>query len=123
MKWEGQLFIDTAQAEIGSQNLHSHGRRSRMGGKGVRFLEHYLNVFIVVGAPGAEECTAGLEALLETCKQLGMPIAAHKVEGPATCVTFLGIEVDAWAMVLRLPQDKLRRLKSKVVGWRSCRSC
>ena len=91
--------------------------------EGVRFLEHYLDDFIVVGAPGAEECAAGLEVLLETRKRLGMPIAAHKMEGPATHVTFLGIEVDTGAMVVHLPQDKLHHLKSNVAEWRSHRSC
>ena len=128
MQWESQLFIDTALPfglrlapkifTAVADDLEWVAKH-----KGVRFLEHYLDDFIVVGAPGSEECAAGLEVLLETCKQLGMPIAAQKVEGPATCVTFLGIEVDTGAMVLCLPQDKLHCLKSKVAEWQSHRSC
>ena len=34
-----------------------------------------------------------------------------KLEGPATCMTFLGIKVDTLALQLRLPADKLLNLK------------
>ena len=34
-----------------------------------------------------------------------------KLEGPSTCLTFLGIEVDTVALQLRLPSDKLANLK------------
>ena len=40
------------------------------------------------------------------------------LEGPTDCITFLGIELDTRAGVMRLPVDKLSRLKSahRVVG-------
>ena len=34
-------------------------------------------------------------------------------------LTFLGIEIDSLAMELRLPQDKLARLKGEIAGWQS----
>lgn len=34
-----------------------------------------------------------------------------KLEGPSTCLTFLGIEVDTQAFQLRLPEEKLTRLR------------
>ena len=37
-----------------------------------------------------------------------------KLEGPITCLTFLGFEIDSVAMVVRLPQAKLRELKQEV---------
>ena len=37
-----------------------------------------------------------------------------KLEDPTTCLTFLGFEVDSVAMVVRLPQAKLRELKQEV---------
>ena len=43
------------------------------------------------------------------CK-LGVPLEPSKLEGPATQLTFLGIEVGTISHQLRLPQDKLRRL-------------
>ena len=48
-----------------------------------------------------------------------MPVAEDKTEGPATSITFLGIEIDTEAFELRLPQHKLRELKSKLEWWMS----
>ena len=61
---------------------------------------------------------------------LSVPLAAHKCEGPTTCFTFLGIEMDSRARILRLPADKLQRLilvfqewgDRKVCTWRELES-
>jgi len=37
--------------------------------------------------------------------EVGVPLASGKTEGPATALTFLGIEIDAKAGIIRLPQD------------------
>ena len=46
-----------------------------------------------------------------------MPLAKHKVAGPASCMTVLGIEIHTKAGQLRLPQDKLQQLKALLVSW------
>ena len=51
------------------------------------------------------------------CKRLGVPLAAHKREGPATCLTFLGIQVDTVARKLTLPRDTLGRLQELLQSW------
>jgi len=48
---------------------------------------------------------------MSTCSHLGVPLELSKLEGPSTCLTFLGIEVDTIALQLRLPADKLLKLK------------
>ena len=55
-----------------------------------------------------------LGTALKLCEELGVPIAAHKTEGPSTVITFLGIEVDTVDRVLRLPEEKLQRLQREV---------
>ena len=57
------------------------------------------------------------------CKALGVPIADHKRDGPTTCLTYLGIEVDTAAGQLRLPEDKLRRIKALLHDWGARRTC
>ena len=37
--------------------------------------------------------------------------------GPITCLTFLGIEVDSEQLELRLPEEKLQRVKQAVEQW------
>ncbi len=50
-------------------------------------------------------------------------MANHKTEGPATELSFLGILTDTNRFQLRLPTDKLARLRLLVAGWQSRRSC
>lgn len=47
----------------------------------------------------------------------------EKLEGPTTCLTFLGIKVDTEAMELRLPEKKLQlSLTAAVEEWYSVRA-
>ena len=55
--------------------------------------------------------------------QLGVPIAAHKTEGPTHVLTFLGIEVDTVEQEIRLPTEKLRRLQGEIRNWINKKSC
>ena len=72
--------------------------------KGVMRAIHYLDDFFL-GPPGSEECTKSLKIARETCTELGVPVAPHKVEGPASVITFLGIAIDSGMQQLRLPQE------------------
>lgn len=49
-------------------------------------------------------------------------MAQGKVVGPATTITFLGIEIDSAQQIKRLPNEKLTRLKAYVQGWGDRRS-
>ena len=49
--------------------------------------------------------------LVSTFASLGVPLEPSKLEGPARCLTFLGIELNTAALQLKLPNDKLQRLK------------
>ena len=54
---------------------------------------------------------------------LGIPVATHKTEGPATCVTFLGILIYTQRFELRLPLDKVQHLWDLRRSWASRRAC
>ena len=73
---------------------------------------YYLDDFVTIGRPDSEECHLHLQALCEVCQRLGIPLAGEKVEGPSTCLTFLGIVIDSITLELRLPYDKLERIRS-----------
>ena len=60
---------------------------------------------------------------LRTLDILGAPVEPGKSEGPSTTLTVLGIEVDTNLMQLRLPDDKLARLRQSVAAWRSRKCC
>ncbi|XP_070604766.1 mas-related G-protein coupled receptor member H-like [Erythrolamprus reginae] len=55
------------------------------------------------------------------CAQLGVPLAPKKTEGPATKITFLGIELDSEEQSSRLPLDKLVKIRDKLDQVLGCR--
>ena len=57
-------------------------------------LSWYLDNFIILGCAGSTQCMDDLAALKLVCTELGVPLAVDKCAGPATCITFLGIEVE-----------------------------
>ena len=94
-----------------------------MGQHGVREAMHYLDDFLVLGPAGSEECGEAVSTSMQLCQSLGVPIAPHKTEGPSTTLSFLGILIDTEDMVLRLPSDKLARLRAAISEWKGRRSC
>ena len=78
---------------------------------------HYLDDFLLFGAPGSKECADNLSLALTTCKALGVPVAQQKVEGPASIINFLGIEIDTVLWLLRLPLEKLQRIRGMLSEW------
>ena len=91
--------------------------------KGITHVLHYLDDFIIIAEPDSPGCQRNLATLMQTCQELGVPIADHKTEGPATCLVYLGIEVDTVSGELRLPQDKLQRLQSLLGQWGDRKTC
>ena len=90
--------------------------------RGIHFLIHYLDDFLLFVPPGSTEGQQVLSIVLDTLATLGVPIANDKIEGPSTVVTFLGILIDTTAYQLRIPPEKLHRLKTLVTSWQSRRS-
>lgn len=86
---------------------------------GVIHVLHYLDDFFFCGPTASEACNIYLQIALELCLQLGFPVAAEKVEGPSPVITFLGIEIDSIKQELRLPAEKLRRVKTITDTWLS----
>ena len=78
---------------------------------------HYLDDFLLLGPPSSPSCAAALRTTMALCEDLGVPVADEKTEGPATVLTFLGIELDSARMQLRLPQHKLRILVDTLTAW------
>ena len=126
--WQGQVYVDpmlpfglrsapkifTAVADA----LHWF-----LVQRGIEHVQHYLDDFIIVSFPDSPQCRDELETLLRVFRELGVPVATHKTEGPATCLVFLGIEIDTIAGELRLPQVKLQRLHSLLTQWGDKRVC
>ncbi len=96
MVWKRQLFVEAVLPPFGLRSapklfnaladaLEWISRR-----QGIGRVAHYLDDFILASAPNFNECAYNLQVLLGT-----FHIAHHKVEGPTTCLTFLGIEINS----------------------------
>ena len=78
---------------------------------------HYLDDFLFWSERDSPACAHALRVAVNLFDSLGLPIVPDKTMGPASCLTFLGIEFDTVAQELRLPREKLTRLKSTLRHW------
>ena len=128
MSWEGMVYVDTV-LPFGLRSAPlifsavADALQWIMMRKGVRLLFHYIDDFITIGAPDSEECAHNVATMNAVCNETGIPIEQEKNEGPATHITFLGIEIDTVALEIRLPHDKLSVLKSSLQSWRGRKAC
>ena len=91
--------------------------------RGVRHFYHYFDDYITLGAPQSRERQENQLTLLQTCRELGVPVADHKCEGPTTSIEFLGIVVDSMELELKLSDAKIQDLKVELDSWRARKSC
>ena len=129
MLWEGKYYLDLALpfglrsapavftrfADV-LQKLFEH--------KGhVPHILHYLDDFLIVGAPASTQAQDNLQSCERLCEALGVPLAKEKTEGPSTSITFLGFTLDTVKLELCLPPAKLNKIRSSLSHWLHRRSC
>ena len=68
-------------------------------------------------------CQQSLSNMLLTFKNLGVPIAPRKTEGPCTTLEFMGIILDTVRMEARLPVDKVERIQASLGLFQTKTSC
>ena len=128
MVWRDKLYVDGA-LPFGLRSAPklftalADGLLWIMGRHGIAESLHYLDDFLVLGAGGSQQCGDALQISLRLCRILGVPIANRKVEGPGTVLPFLGIQIDTVQCLLKLPPDKLLRLKQTIQRWQGRKSC
>lgn len=125
--WDGHVYVDralpfglrsapkvfSAWADFLAWALYCRGISNQL---------HYLDDFLLMGSPYSGEGATALSTALQVFQALGVPVAAHKTEGPSTTVTFLGVLIDTSRFELRLPADKLTRLQGLLREWLHKRS-
>ena len=122
VQWQGVTYIDHA-LPFGLRSAPklftavADGYAWALTTRGITDFVHYLDDFLFWAPPDSSACRHALTTALELGTSLGLPAAPHKVDGPTTSLTFLGIEMDTVAQQLRLPQEKLRRLKRVLLRW------
>ena len=91
--------------------------------EGVDFTIHYLDDYLVVGAPASQECAEALTTVLGVFEHLGLPVAMDKLDGPWSRLTVLVFELDSSTLEIRLPQTKLREIQWLISTWVGHKSC
>lgn len=90
---------------------------------GIPLHIHYLDDFLFFIPPDyRSQDQSILTRILDVFYHLGVPVAPHKIEGPAPIVIFLGIEIDTVRFELRLPDHKRRHVQELVRAWRRRRA-
>ena len=127
MQWQGSFHLDTCLPfgfrsgpflfNLFAEALHWILHNNYQVG-----AVHYLDNFLIVGAPGADLCASTVQLTLRVCESLGIPVALDKLEGPAIHISFLGIMLDSEAQILSLTQDKLEDILHRVHLWLGRRS-
>ena len=125
--WGGDTLIDTAlpfglRSAPKIFSAFADALAWIMHRRGVRWQLHHLDDFLFLGPPKETTCAVALQEVHATCRDLGVPVATHKTEGPTTQLTFLGIQVDTEAMQLSLAPEKLSQILALVLSWRSRQS-
>lgn len=91
---------------------------------GVTHVYHYVDDYLVIHGRITPRAALGVRDLIvRVMSWLGLPISTKKLEGPATVITYLGIEIDTVKMEARLPHAKLLELKALCAQWLTKSTC
>ena len=81
--------------------------------KGIVNSLHYLDDSILL-AKREEDAQHQMSQLVALFSELGVPLEQSKLERPSQSLTFLGIEINMVSHQLRLPREKILKLKVEV---------
>lgn len=134
MQWEGEFYYDKVlpfglrSAPFLFNQLSDAVEWILVNLCGISFVCHILDDFLIIEPPSSKQphhlpCQQSLSSMLLAFKNLGIPIAPHKTQGPSTTLEFMGIVLDSDRMEARLPADKVQRLASCFSEFRGRTSC
>ena len=112
MKWQGIYFIDMAlpfglrSAPFIFSSVVDLLEWILRHNYSLNFPLHYLDDFYTLGPPNSPACQNNLDTCLWLFKDWLIPLHPDKLEGPSTCSTLLGIELDSRTLQACLPRDK-----------------
>ena len=77
-------------------------------------IVHYLDDFLFTAKGHTNDCERLLTSFQGMCDQLGVPLAPEKTVAPKTVLCFLGLEIDSVRRQVRIPSEKLMKLKAQL---------
>ena len=100
IEWQGVVYCDKA-LPFGLRSAPklftavADGLAWAMLCRGISVLLHYLDDFFFCSPPDSAAAAEALKIAVPLCSELGLPTVPDKLVGPATCIPFLGIEIDS----------------------------
>lgn len=115
-KWRGCFYYDKCLPMGCSSSCSifetlSHALQWAAMDRGADNIVHILDDFLFISKSKAK-CFDDITSFIDLCNQLGVPIAHEKTMGPASTLTFAGIELDTSLSEARLPPDKLIKCRT-----------
>lgn len=80
----------------------------------VQFCVHILDDFLFLGPRRSAACYNSLLSFYTLANEVNFPIKEEKTVYPTTLINFMGFELDSLQMEIRLPPDKLDKLRSEL---------
>ena len=122
MSWKGDLFIDTCllfglRSAPKLFNILADLLSWILQRKEITPLIPYLDDFLTMGQAYSTAYHNHLTTIKEVCRDLSIPLAIEKQEGPSQRIIFLSITLDMQRMEAQLPSDKLLRIRNQLSAW------
>ena len=118
--WKQQFFIDTClpfglrSAPFLFNQLANAIHWTLRNNYNISHILHYLDDFLTAGPPDSNICASNLHTMLTFCDKINAPIKPSKVEGPTTCLTFLGIQINTISMEASITSERKQSLLSEL---------
>ena len=126
--WEDKIYYDKCLPMGASSSCQIFERFSSslkfilQNKYGIENVTKILDDFLFVNN-SKMKCSDDLNAFLDLCKTLNIPLASHKTVFPTNIITFLGIEIDSVNMTIQLPKEKLQQYKEDVNKFMARNTC
>ena len=114
VQWEGQVLL----SHLVYGRPRSYSRLLQMPSNGswkIKECTRYSITWTIftLGPPLTPQCQRNLEGIIHSCQSTGTPLEEDKC-----VISFLGMELDSQKMEIRLPADKLERLRQLLTDWK-----
>ena len=119
MKWRDQYYFDKCMPMGCSSSCRTFELFSSalewvaQNKLHINHIIHLLDDFLIIAA-SQEICQRQLTLFVDLCGHFGVPIAPEKTCGPATTLSFAGIELDTIQLEARLPAEKNLKCKDLI---------
>ena len=128
IQWQGCTFIDRAlpfglRSSPKIFNAIADFLTWVLYCEGVTLVLHYLDDFLIFEPPDCVTASRTRAMVESIFSHVGAPLAHHKSEGPATVLSFLGIQIDTVQFQLSLPAEKISRLQTLLRHWVTRKAC